>query len=104
MTERTPAEIVPAMIADVLAMAHTWTSWTGDLVTIDGRTMTPHKQSAASSITPSTTSPIGGPIMTLVCNGSGYSCNAVGTHRGCIGSSLMIVLIFRIDASGLYVG
>ena len=43
MTERTPAEIVPAMIADVLAMAHTWTSWTGDPVTIDGRTMTPHK-------------------------------------------------------------
>ena len=43
MTERTPTEIVPAMIADVLAMARTWTSWTGDPVTIDGRTMTPHK-------------------------------------------------------------
>ena len=31
------------MIADVLALASTWTNWTGAPVTIDGRTMTPHK-------------------------------------------------------------
>jgi hypothetical protein len=38
-----PANVVPAMIADVLALARTWTSWTGTPITIDGRTMTPHK-------------------------------------------------------------
>ena len=46
----------------------------------------------------------GGPIMTLVWNGTGYSYNAVGTHRGSIGASLMIVPISRINSSGLYVG
>ena len=31
------------MIANVLALASTWTSWNGNPVTIDGRTMTPNK-------------------------------------------------------------
>jgi hypothetical protein len=38
-----PANIVPAMIADVLALARTWTNWNGKPITIDGRIMTPHK-------------------------------------------------------------
>jgi thioester reductase-like protein len=43
VTEPCPADIVPAMIADVLALARTWTNWNGVPVIVDGRTMTPHK-------------------------------------------------------------
>ena len=43
MTETSPADIVPAMIADVLALARTWTNWDGRPITVEGRTMTPHK-------------------------------------------------------------
>ncbi|MFJ5118681.1 hypothetical protein [Kitasatospora sp. NPDC088548] len=38
-----PAEVVPAMVDHVLALAATWTDWDGQPVAVDGRTCTPHK-------------------------------------------------------------
>jgi HAMP domain-containing protein len=43
VTMPNPANVVPAMIAEVLAVAQAWTNWNGKPVTSDGRTMTPHK-------------------------------------------------------------
>jgi hypothetical protein len=43
MGTKPPADIVPGMIAHVLELAQTWTTWDGIPVTVEGRTMTPHK-------------------------------------------------------------
>jgi hypothetical protein len=43
MTVMPPADAVPAMIRDVLKLAESWTSWDGTPVSVDGRTMAPHK-------------------------------------------------------------
>jgi hypothetical protein len=38
-----PVSVVPAMIAQVLEMAQSWTNWDGVPVEVDGRVMTPNK-------------------------------------------------------------